>query len=60
MNAINEESWTNMKAVARYVGVTTRTIQLKMKEGLPYVRLGHRCVRFKLAEVDAWLKARCV
>lgn len=47
-----QESWVTKKVVAKYFGVTPRTIDNWMKrELLPHIRMG-RNVRFKLRDVD--------
>ena len=45
--------------VARYMRVTPRTIDNHMARGLPHYKLGSRRVRFKLTEVETWLRERC-
>ena len=43
------------KQVAELLKVTQKTVQNKMKNGLPHYRFGHRTVRFKLKEVEQYM-----
>ena len=44
--------------VADMMQLCTRTVDNLMAEGMPYLRLGSRRVRFNVEEVKAWLKER--
>jgi excisionase family DNA binding protein len=47
------------KEVASYLKVSMRTVYgLMSKQRLPYLRLGPRCVRFMLSDVEEELKRR--
>ena len=48
--------WGNIKAVSQYAGVSERTLEEWLKEGLKFVRLpsGYRLIRF--AWVDDFLE----
>lgn len=51
--------WANKKQIAEYYGVTTRTIENWMTEGLPYHQAGkHKKVLFNLAECDEWMAGK--
>ena len=46
----------NRTKVAELLGVSKRTIDNLVTQGLPYVLLGRRTARFDPAEVMAWVK----
>jgi len=46
----------NRAEVAELLGVSKRTIDNLVTQGLPYVLLGRRTARFDPAEVMAWVK----
>ena len=46
------------KQIAEKIGVSVATINNYMKAGLPYYKIGTRIVRFKLDEVEKWIKER--
>lgn len=50
------------KQVSRRYGIPERTLEHMryMGNGPPYVRLGPRCVRYRLSAVDRWLNERTV
>lgn len=51
------EPWVDKRAVARHLGVSTRWVEIKMHEGLPYERLpGSTRPRYRLSQVDAWVE----
>lgn len=45
---------------AEMLGVTEQTLAewRRHRHGPPYLRLGHRTVRYDLAALEAWLEAR--
>lgn len=45
--------------VARLLDTSTRMVETLMAEGMPYLRLGTRRVRFDMAEVAAWVRSEC-
>ena len=50
------EPWRSMNDVCEYIGCTRDTLLTWIREkGLPGVQIG-RTWRFKLSEVDAWLR----
>ncbi len=60
-NTNNEAgSLMDKKSLAGYLRCTTRTVEERMRRGLPYLKLTARCVRFRLADVDAWLDSQRV
>jgi excisionase family DNA binding protein len=44
--------------VARHLGVSTKTIDRMLRDGLPCHRFGRRLVRLRLGEVETWLQRR--
>lgn len=49
------------KDVSAFLKVSLRTVDTLMRKGyLPYIRLGSRCVRFILADVQNELSRRCI
>lgn len=44
------------ESLARFLGVTTRTVEHFQRRGLPYYRLGPRRNRYDRAAVLAWLE----
>ena len=51
-----DEKWVNLEDIAEYLSVSKDTIRMWMKEGkLPINRAGKR-YKFKISEVDEWLR----
>lgn len=50
------------KQVSRRYGIPERTLEHKryMGNGPPYVRVGARCVRYRLSDVERWLNERTI
>jgi excisionase family DNA binding protein len=46
--------------VATYLGVTTRTVENWQRLGMPHYKLGARCARFKIEDVDSFLREKCM
>ena len=40
--------------------VTTLAGQRQRGDGPPYVRLGRKCVRYREADIEAWLESRTI
>ena len=52
----NVEKWVNLEDIAEHLSVSKDTIRAWMKEGkLPVYRAGKRD-KFKISEVDAWVR----
>jgi excisionase family DNA binding protein len=51
-----DKTFGDKEAVARMLGVTTKTVQNLMARGMPHIRLGSRRTRFDLPEVRKWIK----
>ena len=49
------EPWVTKKQLARHLGVSTRWIELRQREGLPSELLAGRR-RYRISHVEAWLK----
>jgi excisionase family DNA binding protein len=59
MSISNNERMASKNEVAAFLGITVRTLELKMKAGLiPYLKIG-RTVRFSIPEVRQTLNERC-
>jgi len=54
---IVNESYRTKRQIAEHYGLSTRTVDRKVEEGMPFEYIGGRR-RFKLSEVDAWLRKR--
>jgi len=51
-----EEKWVNLDDIANHLSVSTDTVRTWMKEGkLPVYRAGER-YKFKISEVDEWVR----
>lgn len=51
-----EEKWVNLEDIAEYLSVSKDTIRTWMKDGkLPVYRAGKR-YKFKISEVDEWVR----
>jgi hypothetical protein len=48
-----EEPWLSKAEIARHFGCSTRSIELAMKDGLPYRPIFGRS-KFRVSEVQAW------
>ena len=53
------EPWRNKRQIAEHFGRSTRWVELRMLDGMPY-RKEHPTAwpMFRLSEVDAWMAAR--
>lgn len=49
--------WVSARVVAGWFGVSVRTVERWRAEGCPCLRVG-RGVRFRLVEVEGWLRGR--
>jgi hypothetical protein len=49
-----EEPWLGKAEVAKHFGCSTRSIEIAMKDGLPYRPMFGRS-KFRASEVQAWL-----
>jgi phage terminase Nu1 subunit (DNA packaging protein) len=47
------------RALATFLGVTPRTVEIYQRQGLPFYRLGPRRNRYDLGAVRSWLESRC-
>jgi excisionase family DNA binding protein len=51
------EKWVNLEDIADHLSVSTDTVRTWIKNGkLPFYRAGKR-YKFKISEVDEWLRA---
>ena len=46
--------------LARFLGVSCRTVEEYQRRGLPFFRISARRNRYDLAAVRAWLERRCL
>ena len=52
-----KDKWVNLEDIADYLSVTEDTARTWVREGkLPAFKVGRR-YKFKLSEVDAWVRA---
>ena len=50
------EKWVNLEDIADHLSVSTDTVRNWIKDGkLPFYKAGKR-YKFKISEVDAWLR----
>jgi len=61
------DTWNTTKLlttddVARMTGLSPETLaQWRwLKKEIPFVRLGTKCVRYRLSDIDAWIEKRLV
>ena len=55
--AMGVEKWVNLEDVAVHLSVSEDTVRTWIKDGkLPFYRAGKR-YKFKISEVDEWLKS---
>ena len=53
----NPERWVSMKEITAYLGINRDTVLSWIEKcGMPAVKVG-RLWKFKISEVDAWMKA---
>lgn len=53
----NVEKWVNLEDIAEYLSVSKDTVRAWMREGkLPINKAGKR-YKFKISEVDEWLRS---
>ena len=53
----NPERWVSMKEITAYLGINRDTVLNWIEKlGIPAVKVG-RLWKFKISEVDAWMKA---
>lgn len=51
------EAWATKQEVARHYGYSVRWVEMRVRDGLPFRRIGGR-MRFQLSSVDRWLAQR--
>jgi hypothetical protein len=51
------EPWVTKKQLARHLGFSTRWIELRQREGLPFYTISGRN-RYRISEAEAWLMER--
>lgn len=55
--AINQERWIDVEEAATYLGVTPETVRAWVKQkDMPARKIGRRW-KFKLSEIDEWVKS---
>ena len=54
----NEPEYETKQELAARLGVSTRTINTLMEQGLPYRRFTGKLLRFHRASADRWLASR--
>jgi len=60
MIELGNENARNERQAAKYVGVSAGTLRLWRSEGKGprYFRAGEKLVRYRKADLDAWIEAR--
>jgi len=48
------EPWLNKRQLADHLGVSPRSIERRMNDGMPFARFG-RCPRFRRSTAERWL-----
>lgn len=52
----NQSNYLTEPDVAAILAVNLETVRLWRKtKGIPYIRLSHRCIRFRRADIDEWM-----
>jgi excisionase family DNA binding protein len=55
--ANESERWSSVSEISEHIGVSRDTIRTWIKQGvIPHSQIG-RLYKFKLSEVDAWMKS---
>jgi predicted DNA-binding transcriptional regulator AlpA len=50
--------YADKRAIAEMLGLSVRSVDNFLAEGMPHFALTARCIRFDVEEVRAWLKER--
>lgn len=53
-NHIGPDAWVGKAAIARHFGVSVRTIEAWLANGMPCARPSSRMVRFRVADCGTW------
>ena len=51
---LNPSGWVGKAAIARHFGVSVRTIESWLVNGLPHARPSSRMVRFRISDCEEW------
>jgi excisionase family DNA binding protein len=51
-----QQQWGNCKQVAKYLGVSARTVRNLIAAGLPCSRVNHKSIYIQFRDVDSFLK----
>jgi excisionase family DNA binding protein len=53
----NEVGWWNIRDAARYLGMSVAFLRKQVRlRSVPFVRAGSKALRFRKADLDAWLQ----
>jgi excisionase family DNA binding protein len=52
------ERWLTPTEAGELLGISARTLRRWRDEGMPYVVLGERSVRYRASEITDWARAR--
>ena len=52
-----QERWLTTREIAQYLGFSTKWVLRQVRLGMPVAIMGAR-YRFKITEVEAWLRAQ--
>ncbi|HET6248401.1 MAG TPA: helix-turn-helix domain-containing protein [Tepidisphaeraceae bacterium] len=61
MSAIDPPKFVDTIAAAAYLGVRAQTLEnwrCTKRNIIPFTRIGSKIIRYKLADLDAWLESR--
>jgi hypothetical protein len=50
------EPWLSKAEIAQHLGFSTRWVELRVRKGMPHMRMGGR-LRFQVSACEAWLDA---
>jgi len=57
MNTTTPSGFVRREAVAAYLGVSVRTVtEWQKRRIIPHVKMGKKCVLFKIADLDAAMR----
>jgi hypothetical protein len=54
-NNINNEPWVDAKTIQKYFAMSKSNFEIWFRRGMPVFRI-EKLRRFKISEVEAWLK----
>lgn len=55
---IRRDPWISTAELAEHCGVSERTVLRWVRDGMPHERWGRKLLRYKVVEVETWLRSR--